>query len=306
MVVFLLAERLEAEEPTLKSIQSQLLEFKNLLEQRLFEAEFLIPPKALERVQDSVFLLMESKESNIGVGVGVFYSSNFAVTANHNLRPLPQDKRGTILYAECNGKLIILKVHFRNIALDYALLSFDGMHTYLEPWQDAPQSLMGRRVTLCAFQIGISEHLSEFQTSDMGVMSASIVKVSRDHHHLVMQSDTWPGDSGGAVVLHDGRLIGIHLEGVNSLREKFCHDALDEAGFRSEVASSLESAANSVATGCIALYVGVFTSPSASTLAGAPAGTRKQPHSAQAKSSSRLVRMRGPSSSQQHGAKSGR
>jgi hypothetical protein len=105
-------------------------------------------------------------------------------------------------------------------------------------------------------------------------------------------------------VLHDGRLIGIHLEGVNSLREKFCHDALDEAGFRSEVASSLESVANSVATGCIALYVGAFTpftSDKASKQKSVQAGTHSHQmdelNSAQANPTARRVRMRGCSGS---------
>lgn len=289
---------------TLRFIQSQLEEQKRLFEEKFYEAEFLVPPRVMECVKESVFLLMEEEESTTGVGVGVFFARNFAVTADHNLRKFPDDQPGTSVYVECNGKPITLSVCERDEKLDYALLKFDGTHTYLEPYTGSPSTLMSRQVALCAFQIGITEYLTEFQTNDVGVMPASIVKVSRQGHHLVLKSDTWPGDSGGAVVLHNGCLVGIHLAGVNALREKIKHEALDEATWRAEVASSLESAANSVATGCIALYVGAFTpftSDKASKEKGVHGAThshqRDEMDSAQAKPTARSVRLRGSSGS---------
>ena len=164
------------------------------------------------------------------------------------------------MHADCNGQAIKLRVHIRSADYDYALLNFDGIHTHLEINNEHPETLISRRVALCAFQIGIAEHLPEFHTSSMGVMPASIVKVSRQQHHLVLQSDTWPGDSGGAVVLHDGCLVGIHLEGVNSLREKFEQQKVDQR--LTEAEESLASAAQSVAMGCICLHVKTFSAES--------------------------------------------
>ena len=96
---------------TLKLIQSQLKEQKRLFEERFYEAEFMVPPRVMERVEESVFLLMEEEESTTDVGVGVFFASNFAVTADHNLRKFPDDHPGTSVYAECNGKPITLSVY---------------------------------------------------------------------------------------------------------------------------------------------------------------------------------------------------
>jgi hypothetical protein len=98
------------------------------------------------------------------------------------------------VYADCNGQAIKLSVHIQSADYDYALLNFHGIHTHLEINNEHPETLISRRVAL----FGIAEHLPEFHTSSMGVMPASIVKVSRQQHHLVLQSDTWAGGSGSA------------------------------------------------------------------------------------------------------------
>lgn len=242
-----------------------------MFEKRLHDAEFLVPPDILAHVKASVFLLMESETSNLAVGVGVFFASDLAVTADHNLEELFKGKESMpykYVHAECQGQKIVLSVQDRFSKMDYALLKFEGTHSYLEVYTKPPDTLLTRRVALCAFQIGISDHLHEFDPNDLGIMPASVVKVSKHAHHLVIQSDTWPGDSGAALVLHDGCLIGIHLAGVNSLREKFDQSKVDSDRL-SELEASLADAAQSVATGCVALYCAVFAgscSPAAESI----------------------------------------
>ena len=53
-------------------------------------------------------------------------------------------------------------------------------------------------------------------------MSASGCQLSPLQRHLLYSCTTWAGDSGGALLMHadDGRLVGIHLEFVNALREE--------------------------------------------------------------------------------------
>jgi V8-like Glu-specific endopeptidase len=91
----------------------------------------------------------------------------------------------------------------------------------------------------------------------MGVMPANAVKLSREMHHLLYTSNTWPGDSGGALVMYNGELVALHLAGVNALKEQLERKrGLQER--ISAVEESLESAARSMANGCIALLAHVF------------------------------------------------
>jgi V8-like Glu-specific endopeptidase len=89
-------------------------------------------------------------------------------------------------------------------------------------------------------------------------MPATGVKLSRQEHHLLYTADTWQGDSGGALVVYSDELVGLHMCGVNALKEKFQQmRSLDER--ITAVEESLESAARSVASGCIALLANAFS-----------------------------------------------
>ncbi len=58
--------------------------------------------------------------------------------------------------------------------------------------------------------------------------------------------------------MYDGALVGLHVAGVNALREKF--DRLHQIEERvSAVEDSLELAAQSVASGCVAVLAPVLS-----------------------------------------------
>ena len=62
------------------------------------------------------------------------------------------------------------------------------------------------------------------------------------------------GDSGAALILSDGRLIGMHTEGVNHMRERIRQAETVEDRL-SSVEQSLDTAIESVAQGAIALLM---------------------------------------------------
>jgi len=184
-------------------------------------------------------------------------SAQRAVTAAHNLEGLVAGDTVRVRFPQSPAK-VHLKVEMMDVSLDYAVLSTDAHFSKHLPLYRGPSgSLVGRQLALCAFQLGIHQELHEWSSSSVGVMPATGVKLSRQEHHLMYSSDTWPGDSGGALVMHNGELVGLHLMGVNALKEKL--ERLQDLEERvTAVEESLESAARSVASGCIALLASVF------------------------------------------------
>jgi hypothetical protein len=137
-----------------------------------------------------------------------------------------------------------LKVMAKNTELDYAVLGATGdtlFSTYPPLYSGSSSSLVGKQLAMCTF------HLSgcDWSSSSVGVMPATGVKLSRQEHHLLYTADMWPGDSRGALVVCSGELVGLHICGVNALKERCEHmHSLDER--------------ITVASGCIALLASAF------------------------------------------------
>jgi S1-C subfamily serine protease len=190
-------------------------------------------------------------------GVGVFVSSNRLLTADH---VLDDDRPVGSMVDIYNPKLRLklqAQVLSRDSQYDYAVLGYDGNHPhYLELYLGDPEDLVGESMAMCAFQIRIHEETPEFGAS-MGVMRAEGVKLSKRKHHLIYTAQAWNGDSGGALVLYEGQLVGLHVEGVNALIEKYDrHQATEQR--LSAIEDSLEDAARSVAHACIAILANAF------------------------------------------------
>ena len=88
-------------------------------------------------------------------------------------------------------------------------------------------------------------------------MPAVGIKVSAAQHHLAYSCTTWGGDSGGALLLHDGQLVGIHLALVNALHETIDRKVAVEDGLDS-VEESLNELLRGVSNGCVALLASQF------------------------------------------------
>ena len=46
------------------------------------------------------------------------------------------------------------------------------------------------------------------------------LRYSHQNRHILYDCPTFSGDSGSALVMHDGKVIGMHVEGVNEMKER--------------------------------------------------------------------------------------
>lgn len=225
--------------------------------------DFLVQPAALVKVKRSVFLLQDQSDPK-PVGVGVFFAPRLAVTADHNLLETTREGSKVTATFGCDSpryrETLELVVVHRCSASDFALLqAIHEQPACLAPYTGLTEHLLARNVALCCYQLEIAPELEPtFGTEpSLGTMRGTVVKLSPHQNHLIVQSDSWPGDSGAAVIVSDGQLVGILTEGVNSLRDKIERLSTVEERLN-EVELSVAQAARSVASGCIVLSHKVF------------------------------------------------
>jgi len=48
---------------------------------------YFIAPEVQKKVEKAVFLIVEGESNEVGIGMGVFFTTNLAVTCDHNLTP---------------------------------------------------------------------------------------------------------------------------------------------------------------------------------------------------------------------------
>ena len=88
----------------------------------------------------------------------------------------------------------------------------------------------------------------------LGVMSATVTRLSANH--IVFQSASFSGDSGSALSLMGGNVIGLHVAGVNEAKELL---RLAEANDRfNAVEASIDSLIRTTGHGCVGLLAHVF------------------------------------------------
>jgi hypothetical protein len=153
------------------------------------------------------------------IGVMFFVTPNLAVTANHNIA---SKKVNDTVY--CQQRDVrshsVLTVVYQDSKLDIAILScgkpVGNYLSLLDTRSNPPQC--GINFILAAYQIGITEELEYDFKLSFGIMTASVTKTS--DNHMVFQSTTFAGDSGAALTLVNGNVIGIHVEGVNEAEER--------------------------------------------------------------------------------------
>jgi len=102
---------------------------------------------------------------------------------------------------------------------------------------------------LAAYQIGLNQDLKTFNLeTGLGFSPGHIVK--KGHRHFLHSCPAFKGDSGGAIVICGGQVVGIHLESVNEFRK-----TLDMTSSELEsVADSVEDLIHSHHSGCVALF----------------------------------------------------
>ena len=226
-----LSERAERERAELRDEQRRLGEGQRRLGegQRRLSARVgrVITVEALQNAQRCVFALsLEDRRDWRVDGVGVVcVSEGNAITAAHNLTAAKATPGALVygeVYADGAATRLQLEVMRVNKQLDVATLRVVTPSAYphfLECCKSLPADVPGgTTLALCAFQMAMQEHTPKFGCR-MGVMPATAVRVSPHERHLLYACTTYAGDSGGALLMHDGQLVGIHLEFVNALRE---------------------------------------------------------------------------------------
>jgi hypothetical protein len=149
-------------------------------------------------------------------------------------------------------------VHARHPDMDYALLQCNTDHAYLPVYHEPPEQLLGADLVLAGYRIGIEEHAPMFSRR-LGFTKADTITLSNHNNHLFFRCTTFAGDSGSALILKDGCLVGIHQEAINALRERLQHAKLVKDRL-TEAEKSIDAIVNGgVAQGCCALLSSVFS-----------------------------------------------
>lgn len=75
----------------------------------------------------------------------------------------------------------------------------------------------------------------------LGFCPASGIISSPHGHHLFYVCDAFAGDSGAALLLKDGKLVGLHVDTVNAVRERLQRIKPDLGGRLTELEQSLDA-----------------------------------------------------------------
>ena len=136
--------------------------------------------------------------------------------------------------------------------LDYCILEIIGDHTFTE-WLETDVSCnltLTTPVFLAAYQIGIQERLDEYEMGvTLGITSGTIVR--RGNRHVVHSCASFKGDSGGAIVISNGKVIGLHIAAVNEAKELLDVTSVDFGS----VADSINQLCDAQSSGSVALLV---------------------------------------------------
>ncbi|RLN57783.1 hypothetical protein BBJ28_00004900 [Nothophytophthora sp. Chile5] len=217
---------------------------------------YFILPEARKKVAEAVFVIVEKDENHAGIGMGVFFSPTLAVTCDRNLTE--QHTVGSLVRLALKEEMANVEVVARNSELDFAILKSSEPRSFIAPWSGSPDDLESRYdLVLAPFRLGIGEYQAPY-SGKLGFAPAACIAVSRHRRHIVYSCPTYAGDSGAALIVKDGYLVGIHLETINALREnldrkKVIKDRLND------VEESLDNIVRSgLAQGCSGLLVHEF------------------------------------------------
>ena len=206
----------------------------------------------------------KAEEQEQAIGVGFFVSDRVAFTVAHNLTLF---RRGSNVFGRYGKPFENVRLQFKLVAydkeVDYAQLVLhsvspsDFVPTYLPLRSELPP--ITTRCHLLTYSLGIrADMLLLDQSYSMGIFPAAIAR----HHprHFLFDSTAWCGDSGAALILADGMVVGMHLESVNQFREFHRQRQADVDDARlNDVEQSIVSLTGGSAHGFIGLKASVLS-----------------------------------------------
>lgn len=223
----------------------------------------------MERKKKSLFVVLQEKKAERGagsimarVGVGFFFQPRRAVTCDDVL--VESVKLGDTVTVECQeaGMQMRLRVLKRDAELDFAVLTSERRDApaFLEPYSGDLEDLSGQKITLCELQPALDEVLPG-ESYQVGYLPVIWSRLTRSHRQLLYDSNSRSSHPGGALVSFDGKVVGMHQETLNRVREFCRQEEITAAKFRG-LASSLGLVLNrnSLLPGSIALLAHVFAS----------------------------------------------
>ena len=209
-----------------------------------------------ERLTSAVCFFQDEAGKPIGAGFAVSETVIFSV--EHNFVEPAVGKEVICRLGKPNKhvirQLVISKVDSR---LDYCVLHTVAGEAPLPAFLEISTSPLkpGKQCILAAFQIGIQDDMKHLDPDlSVGVFRGEIAKLYP--RHFVYQCPSFAGDSGGAVVLKDGRVVGIHQETVIQARERIQNGATLDMDSRLEsVEASVDDLIRSLSSGSIGLQL---------------------------------------------------
>ncbi|KAH9082756.1 hypothetical protein LEN26_021209 [Aphanomyces euteiches] len=217
---------------------------------------YFILPETRGKVAKAVFMIVEENEGGgCGrVGIGVFFSPTLAVTCDHNLTE-EHTVGCPLTLAMKNDEREVVEVVARNSELNFAILKASGPRSFIAPWNGSPEALESRYdLVLASFRLGIVEYQA------LGFAPAACIAISHHKRHIMYACPAYAGDSGAALILKDGFLVGIHLETINALREEIERKKVIKDRLNDVEQSQDMIVRSGLAQGCLGILVHEFKS----------------------------------------------
>ena len=146
----------------------------------------------------------------------------------------------------------------RSEKLDFAMLEAATDHLFIA--LSKCKDMRGRQLVLASFRFGVAEYGRMFGNR-LGFCPAPGIVTSPHGNHLLHHCKISAGDSGGALLLKDGKLVGLHMEVADVVRERLERTELDLKGRLSEVKESVAATAvlsGGFGQGAVALLIKAF------------------------------------------------
>lgn len=197
-------------------------------------------------------------DENSPIGSGFAISPTRVYSVAHNFADPALGSKVICHFGKPNQRIIRrATISSVDTCMDYCTLDIvDGevnLPDHLEVSTDPLEP--GKNCILAAFQIAIQQDLKDLDPDlSIGVFKGEIAKLYP--RHFVYQCPSFAGDCGGAIVLRNGRAVGIHLETVIQARERIQHGFdLDTDAQLESVEASVDELIRSLSSGSIGLQL---------------------------------------------------